>query len=122
LHFPPLSQVPLQQSEAIVHAAPGCPLGFAPIAQQTLLLFVSQMFEQQSVFALHVADTAAHMLLPSPAASLVELLSAAEESPVDWPSVCICASAGGDGESSADVSDMPGASIIELGASYAAES
>jgi hypothetical protein len=43
-------QVPLQQSEPIVHEVPGCPV-FAPATQQTLL-FMSQLFEQHSADAL----------------------------------------------------------------------
>jgi hypothetical protein len=108
LQRPPPLQVPLQQSEAIVHEA--------PLAAQQRLVFMSQLFEQQSVFTLHPADTAAHMLLASPLASFVELLSVAEESPGDWPSVCICASAGGDCESCVDPSGTLCTSI-ELGAS-----
>jgi hypothetical protein len=114
LHFPPPLQVPLQQSEPIMHVSPGCP-NIAPGAQQRLLFWVSQLFEQQSVFALHIIDTAAHMV-PSPVASPAGL-SAAESPDVVpsgiAPSDCIALPSPGGGCESwgDDVSCMPGASM-----------
>jgi hypothetical protein len=73
--------IPLQQSEPVMHVASCIPVP-AP-AQQTPLP-VSQLFEQQSVFPLHIADVAPHMP-PSVVPSVVGPSDA--ESPGDVPSL-----------------------------------
>jgi hypothetical protein len=124
MHFPFPLHVPLQHSVPVVHMEFGCP-NIEPGAQQTLLFWVSQLFEQQSVLALHCIETAAHMP-PSPAASLAGGPSVAESPDVVpseagpsevEPSVCIAGPSPGGCESwDDDVSCMFGASIV-LGAS-----
>lgn len=97
----------LQQSEAIVHESPGCPVP-PPGAQHTLSM-TSQFCEQHSELAMHCIETATHAA--SLAASLAiasprDELSVAESSPVG-PSVGITApSPGGGCVSGADMSGM----------------
>jgi hypothetical protein len=73
--------VPLQQSEPVMHVAWGCPI---PAPAQQALFIMSQLFEQQSVFPLHIADVAPHMP-PSVVPSVVGPSDA--ESPGDVPSL-----------------------------------
>jgi hypothetical protein len=82
--------MPLQQSEPIVHVLPDCTV---PAPAQQTLLFMSQLFEQQSVFPLHCADVAPHMP-PSPVVGASDAESPGDVPSLTGPSPGACESCG----------------------------
>jgi hypothetical protein len=115
--MPPPLHVPLQQSEPIVHVSPGCPI---PAPAQQTLLFMSQLFEQQSVFPLHCADVAPHMP-PSPVVGASDAESPGAGLSLTGPSPGACESCGACESWGDDVSGVLDESIV-LGASLLVES